>query len=85
MLTSTLRAVGGSVMLAIPKPLLDVLGVAANDKVSLHVEAGRLMIEVRPRPKYSLAELMAECDATADATEELRDWDTAEPMGREVL
>ncbi|MCX7325156.1 MAG: AbrB/MazE/SpoVT family DNA-binding domain-containing protein [Hyphomicrobiales bacterium] len=34
MLTSTLRSVGGSVMLTIPKAVLDVLGLGVNDKVT---------------------------------------------------
>jgi antitoxin ChpS len=85
MLTSTLRAVGGSVMMAIPKALLDVLSLGANDKVALHVEAGRLIIEAQPRPKYTLAELLAQCDPDAENTDEERLWDAADPVGREVF
>ncbi len=85
MLTSTLRTVGGSVMMTIPKAVLDVLGLGANDKVTLHVDAGRLMVEGRPRPKYSLAELLAQCDASAETADELQTWDAAEPVGREIL
>lgn len=85
MLTSTLRAVGGSVMMAIPKALLDVLSLGANDKVALHVEAGRLIIEAQPRAKYTLAELLAQCDPAAETTDEERAWDADESVGREVL
>mgnify|MGYP001766848846 CR=1 FL=1 len=85
MLTSTLRTVGGSVMMTIPKAVLDVLGLGVNDKVALHVEAGRLLVEARPRPKYSLAELLAQCDASAAASDEVRAWDAAEPVGREAI
>ena len=41
--TATLRPVGGSVMMAIPKPLLETLGVTANAKLDLTVEDGRLV------------------------------------------
>lgn len=85
MLTSTLRTVGGSVMMTIPKAVLDVLGLGVNDKVALHVDAGRLLVEARPRPKYSLAELIAQCDASAAVSDEMRAWDAAEPVGREVI
>jgi antitoxin ChpS len=85
MLTSTLRTVGGSVMMTIPKAVLEVLGVGANDKVVLHIDAGRLMVEARPRPKYALAELLAQCDASADASDALGDWDAAEAVGREAV
>ena len=86
MLTSTLRTVGGSVMMTIPKALLDVLGLGANDKVALRIdEAGRLLIEAKPRPKYALAELLAQCDVNAEPTAELSEWDAAKTVGREVI
>ena len=85
MLTSTLRNVGGSVMMAIPKSVLDGLGLAANTKVGLSIEQGRLVVEARPRPKYTLAELLAQCDPTAPEAEQDEAWETMEPVGREVL
>lgn len=85
MVTSRLRTVGGSVMMSIPKPLLEGLGLAANAKVALRIEDGRLVVEPRPRPRYSLAELVAQCDPAAPPSAEARDWDEAPPVGREVL
>ena len=85
MLTSTLRNVGGSVMLAIPKSLLDALGLAANVKVALSVDHGRLVVEANPRPKYTLAELLAQCDPAAPQNDDERAWEDAEPVGREIL
>jgi antitoxin ChpS len=80
MLTSTLRNVGGSVMVAIPKPLLEGLGLAANEKVSLHIDQGNLVIAPRPKPRYVLADLIAQCDLTSDD-----EWDQSAPVGREVI
>lgn len=85
MLTSTLRAVGGSVMMAIPKPVLDSMGLGPNVKVALRIEEGRLVVEPRPRPRYSLAELVAQCDADAAISEEARAWDEAPAVGGEAL
>lgn len=85
MFTSTLRSVGGSVMMTIPKPALEALGLGADEKVSVTVENGRLVIEPRPRPRYTLEELVAQCDATALPSDEERMWDAVEPVGREVL
>jgi antitoxin ChpS len=84
MLTSTLRTVGGSVMLAIPKSVLDGLGLAANEKVGLRVDEGRLVIEPRRRPKYTLDELVAQCSPSEISTE-MQEWDAAERVGREVI
>lgn len=57
MQTTTLRKVGGSVMLAVPPALLDALHLAAGAKVGLAVDNGRLVVEPQPRPRYTLAEL----------------------------
>ena len=85
MVTATLRSVGGSVMIAIPKAMLEGLGLAANAKVGLRVDRGRLVVEPRPRPKYSLAQLLAECDLDAPMSEEEREWDRLPEAGREAL
>ncbi len=85
MLTSTLRNVGGSVMMAIPKSVLDGLGLAANAKVALSIEQGRLVVEARPKPKYTLAELLAQCDPTAPEDDRDEARETMEPVGREIL
>jgi antitoxin ChpS len=84
MLTSTLRIVGGSVMLAIPKSVLDGLGLAANEKVELRLDQGRLVIEPRRRPKYTLDELVAQC-VPSEPSVEAQVWDEAEPVGREQI
>jgi antitoxin ChpS len=83
--TSTLRSVGGSVMMAIPKPLLDTLGVTANAKLDLIVEDGKLIAVPRKRPKYTLDELLAQCDPNAEITEEERMWLDLEPVGKEII
>lgn len=85
MLTSTLRTVGGSVMMAIPKSLLEDLGLSANTKVKLTLEQGKLVVEPHRRPKYTLEELVAQCDPDAPISEEEREWMNIEPVGREVI
>ena len=83
--TSTLRTVGGSVMMAIPKALLETLGLAPNAKLELSIENGRLVAVPRARPKYTLEELLAKGDPNANLTEEDRDWLSDPPKGNEVI
>lgn len=85
MYTAKLRKVGGSVMLAVPPALLDVLNLRVGAEVGLMVAEGRLMIEPQPRPNYTLDELLAQCDASADQTAEDRQWLDAKPVGGELL
>ena len=43
--TTNLRKVGGSVMLAVPRAVLDVLGLRPGAKVGIAIERGRLVVE----------------------------------------
>jgi antitoxin ChpS len=45
MYTTYLRKVGGSVMLAIPPALLEVLHLQPGAKVGIAVESGRLVVD----------------------------------------
>jgi antitoxin ChpS len=85
MYTTNLRKVGGSVMLAVPPAILDLLHLHPGAKVSVAVDHGRLVIEPTLRPRYSLDDLLAQCDATADLTKEEQEWLAAKPVGNELL
>lgn len=80
-----LRKVGGSVMLAVPPTLLDILRLHAGAEVGIVVDDGRLVIEPQPWPHYTLDELLAQCDASADQPAEDRQWLEASPVGGELL
>ena len=81
--TTTLRKVGGSVMLAVPPALLDVLELRAGANVRIGIEGGRLFVAA-PRPRYTLEELLAQCDENAEDDVD-RAWLEARPVGRELL
>ena len=83
--TTSLRKVGGSVMLAVPPALLDVLELRAGARVNIAIEEGRLIVAPRTRPSYTLEELLAQCDETAPADDEDRAWLDAKPVGKELL
>ena len=85
MYTTNLRKVGGSVMLAVPPALLDLLRLGAGAKVDIGVEDGRLIVMPRTRPSYSLEELLAQCDETAPVDDADRAWLDARPVGNELL
>ena len=83
--TTNLRKVGGSIMLAVPPVILDLLHLRAGTTVGLAVDHGRLVVEPTPRPHYSLDELLAQCDESVEISEEDRAWLDSEPVGRELL
>ena len=83
--TTNLRKVGGSVMLAVPPALLDLLQLHPGAKVGIAVESGRLIVEPRPRRRYTLEELLAQCNPKARRTKEERQWLDTKPVGAELL
>jgi antitoxin ChpS len=82
---TNLRKVGGSVMLAVPPALLDVLDLQAGAEVGIGVERGRLIVEPQKRPRYALAELLAQCTARGARTREEREWLDDKPAGGELI
>lgn len=83
--TTNLRKVGGSVMLAVPPAVLDMLHLHAGATVGLVVDGGRLIVEPQLRPRYTLDELLAQCDPAAELTQEDREWLDAKTKGGELL
>jgi antitoxin ChpS len=86
--TTSLRKVGGSVMLAVPPALLNVLQLQPGAKVGIAVQSGRLVVEPRPRPRYTLDELLAQCDPKArrsKASKREQEWLNSKPVGRELI
>ena len=81
---TNLRKVGGSVMLAVPPAILDLLHLEAGATVGLAVEGERLVIQPQTKPKYTLDELLAQCDARAKFGKADRAWIELAPMGREL-
>lgn len=80
-----LRKVGGSVMVVVPPPLLDILDLRAGATVGVTVEDSRLVIQPERRPRYSLDELLAACDPSLEPSAEDQAWDRAPAIGREVI
>ena len=83
--TTNLRKVGGSVMLAVPPALLDILHLQPGAKVGIAVESGRLVVEPRQRRRYTLDELLAQCNPKARRTKQEQEWLDSKPVGGELL
>lgn len=82
---TTLRKVGGSVMLIVPPALLDMLKLRPGAKVGVAVHKGRLVVEPRPRPRYTLDLLLAQCSRKGRRTKQEQEWLGDQPAGRELI
>jgi len=83
--TTSLRKVGGSVMLAVPPALLDILHLQAGAKVGVTIESGRLIVEPRKQRRYSLDELLAQCHKKPTRTAAEQQWLESGPAGGELI
>jgi len=83
--TTTLRKVGGSVMLAVPPILLEQLHLQTNAKVDLTVDDGQLLVTPVARPRYTMAELLADSDYSQPQPPEEREWVDAPAVGGELI
>lgn len=77
----TLRALGGSVALTLPKKVLETIGLGVGDKVSIEIQAGRIIVGPAKRPRYRLADLLAQCKGKRFEID--REWESAPALGRE--
>ena len=82
---TNLRKVGGSVMLTVPPAILELLDLQAGNTVGVAVDGGRLVIEPQKRPRYTLEELLAGCDASAPVAGDEREWLDSPAAGNELL
>jgi antitoxin ChpS len=57
--TATLRTVGGSIVIAIPKRLLEMVQLQAGSKVDINVEQGHLVVIPQKKKRYMLSDLLA--------------------------
>ena len=72
-------------MLAVPPALLDLLQLQPGAKVDIAVDDGRLIVKPQSRPRYSLAKLLAQCDAKAALSKRDKEWVRSKRVGRELI
>ena len=59
---TNLRKVGGSIMLSVPPAILEQLHLQAGSTVTISLDGEKLVVESSPKPRYTLAELLAASD-----------------------
>jgi antitoxin ChpS len=72
-------------MLAIPPTVLEAVDLTAGAAVAVSVDEGRIVVEPRARRRYTLDELLAQCDRRARRSRGDKAWVSNRPVGRELL
>lgn len=85
MYTTNLRKVGGSIMLAVPPAILDLLHLEVGATVRLAVDGERLVVDPNVKARYSVEELLAISDYSQPQPPEEREWVDAPAIGGELI
>ncbi len=83
--TTNLRKVGGSVMLAVPPALLDMLQLKAGASVGIALDGDALVVKASDLKRYTMSELLEASDYTGAPFDEDREWLDSPTAGRELI
>ncbi|MEW5837464.1 MAG: ChpB-ChpS toxin-antitoxin system antitoxin [Pseudomonadota bacterium] len=78
-----LRKYGNSTVAVLPPLVLKDLGLAAGQAMSLRTTGDGKIVLARKR-KYTLDDLLAQCDPEAAPPADMELWNAAKPVGQEV-
>jgi antitoxin ChpS len=78
-----LRNFGNSIGLVIPKPVREALHLCAGQTVTLEQTEQGLLVKPHGK-KYTLEELVAQCDPNAPMPQEVADWQDTLAVGKEM-
>lgn len=71
---------GNSAAIRIPAAMLAQIGATIGDSVEVSPDAFRVA-----KPKYKLADLVAQCNTDAEPPQELAAWESSASVGSEIL
>lgn len=81
-----IRKIGKSSGVILPTILLKKLDLSEGDIVKFLDEDGRILIEkTNENPKFTLTELLKQCDEKVSVSSEIKDWNNLTPIGLEGL
>lgn len=80
----TIQKWGNSAAVRLPTAVLTQSGLSIGDVVDANSVHGALTL-IAAKPKYSLSDLVAQCNSNAPLPEDLIAWDQMQPVGSEAV
>jgi len=80
----TIQKWGNSAAVRLPTAVLTQSGLSIGDVVDANSVRGALTL-IAAKPKYSLSDLVAQCNSNAPLPEDLIAWDQMQPVGAEAV
>ncbi len=84
MYKSTVQESPDGLVLTVPDDMRIDLALAAGAELELELDSQQLVVR-RVHPRYTLQELLDQCDGSLPISEEDRQWESMAPVGRELL
>jgi antitoxin ChpS len=79
----TVRKLGNSIGFTLPAGLARKLRLQVGQSLDARTEEGALILTLPVKPSYALADLVAQCDLSAEQPTDMAEWEQAPPVGRE--
>jgi antitoxin ChpS len=79
-----IQAWGNSAAVRLPAVLLSKLDMRVGQEISAVVVDGALVLKPVKKPKYTLNELIAQCDPQAERDADVVAWQDMESVGKEA-
>ncbi len=85
-MNTNIRKIGNSSGMILPAVILKKLHLSEGDEVEISENGRQIMITPKKnKPKFTLKELLAQCDLNAPMPEAVKEWDEVSIAGREFL
>jgi len=79
-----IRKLGNSAGIILPSALLRSLNLTVGSAVNAEQVKGKLILTPAPKTRYSLSELMAQCNPKAPLSDDIKEWNSMTPVGKEM-
>lgn len=86
LMKTNIREIGNSAGTILPALILKKLNLSKGDAIEVTEDGNRIILTpALTKPRYKLADLLKQCDENAPMSNSLKEWDEAQPVGRELL
>ncbi|NOQ79545.1 MAG: AbrB/MazE/SpoVT family DNA-binding domain-containing protein [Gammaproteobacteria bacterium] len=83
---TNIRKIGNSAGMILPAVILKKLHLSEGDEIEISENGNQILLTPKQnKPKYTLKELLAQCDLKAPMPEAVKEWDEVQPAGLESL
>jgi antitoxin ChpS len=81
----SIRKLGNSAGIIFPSTLLRSLNLSIGSAIHAEQIEGKIVLTPKVKSRYTLSELLAQCDLSAPVPEDVKAWDLIAPAGKEIF